>query len=222
MKAALFLSVVLIGSKRVGSMGYDIERFVGYVNEGLLCSICRDVLEDPLQAPCEHAFCTACIHGWLVHHSNCPEDRQAIDVSVLRPLYRYTMISLYVKIVWILEFSTLVVCCHPFSGNWWPAWKHFVFIITNFGGGKVSKWKERFCSPPFYILSADNRRVPGYYPEYLLQCSAKTFPYLFRESGQCSSWEQTEQCISDVFLFSPTISSLFCSSCYHRYCQLHQ
>ncbi|XP_039912711.1 RING finger protein 151-like [Hirundo rustica] len=70
-------------------MGYDIERFVGYVNEGLLCSICRDVLEDPLQAPCEHAFCTACIHGWLVHHSNCPEDRQVIDVSLLRPLYRY-------------------------------------------------------------------------------------------------------------------------------------
>ncbi|KAM9302976.1 RING finger protein 151-like isoform 1-T9 [Morus bassanus] len=70
-------------------MGYDIERFVGYVNEGLLCSICRDVLEDPLQAPCEHAFCTACIHGWLVHHSNCPEDRQMIDISLLRPLYRY-------------------------------------------------------------------------------------------------------------------------------------
>ncbi|XP_071410262.1 E3 ubiquitin-protein ligase NRDP1-like isoform X2 [Pithys albifrons albifrons] len=70
-------------------MGYDIDRFVGYVNEGLLCSICRDVLEDALQAPCEHAFCSACIHGWLVHHSNCPEDRQVIDVSLLRPLYRY-------------------------------------------------------------------------------------------------------------------------------------
>ncbi|XP_051467164.1 RING finger protein 151-like [Apus apus] len=70
-------------------MGYDIERFVGYVNEGLLCSICRDVLEDPLQAPCEHAFCTACIHGWLLHHSNCPEDRQMVDVTSLRPLYRY-------------------------------------------------------------------------------------------------------------------------------------
>lgn len=113
--------------------------------------------------------------------------------------------------------------CHlPFSGNWWPAWKHFVFIITNFGGRKVSKWKERFCSPPFYILSADNRCVPGYYPEYLLQYSAKTFPYLFRESGQCSSWEQTEQCISDVFLFSPKISSLFCNSCCHQYSQFHQ
>ncbi|XP_035239958.1 RING finger protein 151 isoform X1 [Anguilla rostrata] len=70
-------------------MGYDIERFVGYVNEGLLCCVCRDVLEDPLQAPCEHAFCSSCIHGWLVHHHNCPEDRQSLDVTLLRPLFRY-------------------------------------------------------------------------------------------------------------------------------------
>ncbi|XP_029447566.1 RING finger protein 151-like isoform X2 [Rhinatrema bivittatum] len=70
-------------------MGYDIERFVGYVNDGLLCCICRDVLEDPLQAPCEHAYCASCIHGWLVHHHNCPEDRQALDIAMLRPLYRY-------------------------------------------------------------------------------------------------------------------------------------
>ncbi|XP_078543155.1 RING finger protein 151-like [Lissotriton helveticus] len=70
-------------------MGYDIERFVGYVNEGLLCCICRDVLEDPLQAPCEHAFCALCIQGWLVHHPNCPEDRQELDTATLRPLYRY-------------------------------------------------------------------------------------------------------------------------------------
>nr|XP_015213227.1 PREDICTED: RING finger protein 151-like isoform X1 [Lepisosteus oculatus] len=70
-------------------MGYDLERFVGYVNEGLLCCVCRDVLEDPLQAPCEHAFCSSCIHGWLVHHHTCPEDRQALDASLLRPLFRY-------------------------------------------------------------------------------------------------------------------------------------
>ncbi|KAM8967923.1 E3 ubiquitin-protein ligase NRDP1-like [Pelodytes ibericus] len=70
-------------------MGYDIERFLGYVNEGLLCCICRDVLEDPLQAPCEHAFCASCIHGWLVHHHNCPEDRQPLAVTDLRPLHRY-------------------------------------------------------------------------------------------------------------------------------------
>ncbi|XP_039598558.1 uncharacterized protein LOC120519842 [Polypterus senegalus] len=69
--------------------GYDTERFVGYVNEGLLCYICQDVLVNPLQAPCEHAFCSTCIHGWLVHLHNCPEDRQSLDVSVLRPLFRY-------------------------------------------------------------------------------------------------------------------------------------
>uniref|UniRef100_A0A4W4GYN2 Ring finger protein 41, like n=1 Tax=Electrophorus electricus TaxID=8005 RepID=A0A4W4GYN2_ELEEL len=70
-------------------MGYDLERFVGYVNEGLLCCVCRAVLEDPLQAPCEHAFCSSCIHAWLLHRSTCPEDRLPLDVAALRPLHRY-------------------------------------------------------------------------------------------------------------------------------------
>ncbi|XP_051812994.1 RING finger protein 151 [Acanthochromis polyacanthus] len=70
-------------------MGYDLERFVGYVNEGLLCCVCRDVLERPLQAPCEHAYCSACISSWLLHHHSCPEDRQPLDVGSLKPLYRY-------------------------------------------------------------------------------------------------------------------------------------
>ncbi|XP_078735602.1 E3 ubiquitin-protein ligase NRDP1-like [Lampetra fluviatilis] len=70
-------------------MGYDAERFVGRVKDGLLCCVCRDVLEEPLQAPCEHAFCSACIHGWLVHNHTCPEDRRPLDASELRPLFRY-------------------------------------------------------------------------------------------------------------------------------------
>ncbi|XP_007556262.1 RING finger protein 151 [Poecilia latipinna] len=70
-------------------MGFDLERFVGYVNDGLLCCVCRDVLERPLQAPCEHAYCSACISSWLLHHHSCPEDRLPLDVSSLRPLYRY-------------------------------------------------------------------------------------------------------------------------------------
>ncbi|KAM6968397.1 uncharacterized protein rnf41l [Aplochiton taeniatus] len=70
-------------------MGYDLERFVGFVNEGLLCCVCRDVLERPLQAPCEHAYCSACISSWLVHHHSCPEDRLPLDISTLKPLYRY-------------------------------------------------------------------------------------------------------------------------------------
>ncbi|XP_070604178.1 E3 ubiquitin-protein ligase NRDP1-like [Erythrolamprus reginae] len=70
-------------------MGYDVERFVGYVNEGLICCICRGVLEEPLQAACEHAFCASCIHGWLTQYNRCPEDRQFLDLSLLRPLCRY-------------------------------------------------------------------------------------------------------------------------------------
>lgn len=70
-------------------MGFDIERFIGTVNEGLLCSICRDVLEEPLLAPCEHTFCSSCIHTWLTHYHNCPEDRQNLWPSDLKPIFRY-------------------------------------------------------------------------------------------------------------------------------------
>ncbi|RUS80395.1 hypothetical protein EGW08_011831 [Elysia chlorotica] len=70
-------------------MGLDIERFMCQVNEGLLCCICKDVLEEPLQAPCEHAFCRQCIQGWLVNECSCPEDRQTLFLSDLRPLFRY-------------------------------------------------------------------------------------------------------------------------------------
>ncbi|XP_068180822.1 RING finger protein 151 [Antennarius striatus] len=70
-------------------MGYDLERFVGYVNEGLLCCVCRDVLERPLQAPCEHAYCSSCISSWLLNHQTCPEDRLPLDEGSLKPLFRY-------------------------------------------------------------------------------------------------------------------------------------
>ena len=70
-------------------MGFDIERFSEPVNDGLLCCICRDVLEDPVQSPCEHAFCRLCIEGWLVQENRCPEDRKPLSLSQLKPLYRY-------------------------------------------------------------------------------------------------------------------------------------
>ena len=57
-------------------MGYDPERFTCPVNQELICTICFGVLEDPLEVPdCEHAFCKACIHTWLVDHQECPMSR---------------------------------------------------------------------------------------------------------------------------------------------------
>ncbi|KAK6186397.1 hypothetical protein SNE40_008439 [Patella caerulea] len=70
-------------------MGYDIDRFLHVINEGLLCCICQDVLQDPVQAPCEHAFCRLCIQGWLRDEKSCPEDRRPLIVEELRPLFRY-------------------------------------------------------------------------------------------------------------------------------------
>ncbi|ESO82790.1 hypothetical protein LOTGIDRAFT_211441 [Lottia gigantea] len=70
-------------------MGYDIKRFLVPVNEGLFCGICRGVLEDPVQAPCEHAFCRVCIYEWLLTEHTCPEDRQVLLLHDLKPLFRY-------------------------------------------------------------------------------------------------------------------------------------
>lgn len=91
-------------------MGYDLERFVGYVNEGLLCCVCRDVLERPLQAPCEHAYCSACISSWLLHHHSCPEDRLPLDVGSLKPLYR----SVYICVDLLVIFSLQLFIHHFF------------------------------------------------------------------------------------------------------------
>lgn len=70
-------------------MGFDVIRFHGDVDEELICPICTGVLEDPVQAPqCEHAFCSACIHEWLLRQHTCPVDRQPITQHQLKPVPR--------------------------------------------------------------------------------------------------------------------------------------
>ncbi|BES99795.1 unnamed protein product [Nesidiocoris tenuis] len=68
-------------------MGFEIHRFIGDVDAELLCPICSEVLEEPLQAPaCEHAFCSACIQEWISRQPTCPVDRQSL--TQLRPVPR--------------------------------------------------------------------------------------------------------------------------------------
>jgi len=66
-------------------MGYDLDRFEQQVDEEFICPICCMVLEDTVEAPCQHVFCSGCINQWLDRESNCPSCRERVVQSDLRP-----------------------------------------------------------------------------------------------------------------------------------------
>jgi hypothetical protein len=42
------------------------------IKKNLECSICHNLLNDPLRTKCGHIFCQICIFKWLERHDNCP------------------------------------------------------------------------------------------------------------------------------------------------------
>ncbi|EDO34728.1 predicted protein, partial [Nematostella vectensis] len=66
-------------------MGIDIDRFVD-VSPELVCCICTGVLEDPVESPCRHVFCSECISKWLQNNSNCPTCRSQVRAKNLKPV----------------------------------------------------------------------------------------------------------------------------------------
>jgi len=47
-------------------MGIDLDLAVGQVDEEFVCSICKDILENPVEIKgCVHLFCDECIRGAL-------------------------------------------------------------------------------------------------------------------------------------------------------------
>ena len=65
-------------------MGIEQERFVD-VSQELLCCICTGVLEDPVESPCRHVFCSECISTWLNTRASCPTCRKKMVASELKP-----------------------------------------------------------------------------------------------------------------------------------------
>ena len=67
-------------------MGFEINRFECLVDEELLCSICKGVLDNPLQiVTCEHVFCSKCIHNWIsIGNETCPLDREPIKKDQMK------------------------------------------------------------------------------------------------------------------------------------------
>ena len=67
-------------------MGWDIDRFPGEVDSELICCICTGVLQDPVESPCRHVFCTSCVKPWINKNSTCPQCRGKIYEKDLKPV----------------------------------------------------------------------------------------------------------------------------------------
>ena len=75
-------------------MGWNIGRFIDIdrVLDDFICVICTDVVENPVQTPCEHIFCRDCIMEWLISGKNsCPVDRKPLKLDNLNPVNRMTI-----------------------------------------------------------------------------------------------------------------------------------
>ena len=75
------------------TMGWNIELFLNKdtIDNELICAICTDVLQDPVQTECEHTFCKACIDTWLEGgRSTCPVDRKHLTSDALKVPSRLT------------------------------------------------------------------------------------------------------------------------------------
>ena len=63
-------------------MGYDLDRFVSFINESLICQMCCKVYEEPkMLSSCEHVFCFGCIEKYIINGNHCPLDQKKIDSS---------------------------------------------------------------------------------------------------------------------------------------------
>ncbi|KAK6169144.1 hypothetical protein SNE40_020253 [Patella caerulea] len=70
---------------------YDVDKFVPPPDQELICCICTNVLDEPMECPCRHVFCKVCIETWLNNKHNCPTCRNRVeknDLKTVLPLVR--------------------------------------------------------------------------------------------------------------------------------------
>ncbi len=83
-------------------VGYDKNRFVDLSQsdaEEYACSICHDIFRNPVVTNCcFQTFCDQCVNEWLKTNSNCPYDRQPLDISQLsRPPRSFKFLKIFEK-----------------------------------------------------------------------------------------------------------------------------
>ena len=63
-------------------MGFERVLFEDAVDEDFICSICQDVLENPVSACVEgHTHCEQCIKKWQEKGKNCPDCRNKVRAA---------------------------------------------------------------------------------------------------------------------------------------------
>lgn len=117
-------------------MGYELAYFVrdSAIDREFVCAICSMVLENPVETPCEHIFCSKCIKGWIAVQANCPVDHQAIRLVDLKPTPQYFR-NLLAKLEVRCEFGKFELKTHSqevktltkrsFPQNLWDAHQLF-------------------------------------------------------------------------------------------------
>ena len=88
-KSDLYMSNTPLPYRRISDMGILQRKFSGTVDPNLICSVCREVFDNPVRTKtCGHVFCQDCVGEWIrFGNDNCPECRKALsqsDISVDR------------------------------------------------------------------------------------------------------------------------------------------
>ena len=63
--------------------GIPTDLFIEDISDEYKCSICTDILNDPVQCRAGHMFCRHCVSEWLQNHASCPECRIKISIDSL-------------------------------------------------------------------------------------------------------------------------------------------
>jgi len=71
-------------------MGIDTALALDKLKDEFVCSICHDIVEDPVViSKCEHYFCGCCIRPWIQANSTCPKDRDPTQEAGLSQPFRF-------------------------------------------------------------------------------------------------------------------------------------
>lgn len=80
-------------------MGFDTGKFVSKVSDDRKCALCNLVLDNPVQAPCSHVFCSGCVLPWVVTHGSCPFGCRALNTGDLINVLALRDLVLNMKVV---------------------------------------------------------------------------------------------------------------------------